>query len=313
MSKYFFTSQDLINSVKRRASIPDSQSMITDAEILEFANEEMELNVIPLIVAKHEDYFLTREDVAVVSNQQSYAIPYRAIGSQLRNLCVSDENSNELGSMSRIPLEEAMTHSRYGNQSFGNRRYYIQNENVVILGNNSNDLNADYLSFFYNLSPNKLVASTRVAIITQIDEGSGQIIVDRMPDNFTLTSEYDFVKTRAPHKILTYDIAVSDIDVSNKLITFNTQDLPDQLRVGDRIAISGETDVVNCPSELHVMLAQSVAARILESIGDNENLQMAERKLKKMEDNAANILDNRVSGSPIKAKPTRFSNRRRRR
>ena len=77
-NKYWFSSDDLIESVKRRISAPDSQSFITDDEILDFANEEMEITLIGMITKRHEDYFLTREDIALVSGQKKYDIPYQS-------------------------------------------------------------------------------------------------------------------------------------------------------------------------------------------------------------------------------------------
>ena len=108
MNKYYFTSQDLIDSIKRRASIPDSQSMITDDEILDFANEEMELNLVPLILSKHEGYFLTREDVPTVSGQTSYQIPYRAIGGKLREAAFSTDQVS-FSEMHQIAIIKALT------------------------------------------------------------------------------------------------------------------------------------------------------------------------------------------------------------
>jgi hypothetical protein len=44
------------------------------------------------------------------------------------------------------------------------------------------------------------------------------------------------------------------------------------------------------------------ATIVLESNGDVQNLAVATRRLEKMENNNGLMLDNRISGSPIKAK-----------
>jgi len=296
VNKYFYKSQDLIDSVKRRASIPDNQSMITDNEILEFANEEMELNVVPLIVSQHEDYFLSREDLPTSPTLKEYAIPYRAIGSKLREVAFSTDGES-LTEMVRISIDD-VTNS-YITRSGTSSRFYIQGENIVLFS--SSDVDTGYIVCFFNLRPNSLVLEERVATISDIDRTTGLITVDSVPSNFPSTSEFDFVKTKSPHKLLTYDLTATTVDSGSSTLTFDTDDIPTQLAVGDKISIAGETDLVNCPSELHVMLAQMTAARVLESIGDLENLQAANNKIQKMENNASTLLSNRVDGSPIKA------------
>jgi hypothetical protein len=283
--------------------------MLDDEEILDYANEEMEIHIVPLIVSKHQDYYLIREDFPVKPNKIEYPIPYRAIGSQLRKVCVADSGGS-LGTMVRITVDDLVTDS----VSFQsrNRRYYIQGENIVLDSSNGYNVN-EYIVMFYNIRPNSLVLSEKVAIIENIDRENGLILVNNIPDHFELDSKFDFIKTKAPHKIISFDLNVLDIQSSTKLITISPDLIPEQLLVGDRIALAGETDVLNCPSELHVMLAQAVATRILESIGDIENLGAADKKLQTMQNNAANLLDNRVVGSPIKVKPNRGLGRSRRR
>ena len=296
------TSEQLIASIKRRANIPDSQAMITDEEILDFANEEMLLNLVPLVVSKHEDYYLTSEDTVIQSGVYSYPIPYRALGSKLRELAYYDQDSERYSPLYRKSIDEITEDSARGTSS-GANRFYIMNENVVL--DTNTDVAHDFLTFFYNMRPNSLVLSDRVASITSIDRTSGIITVSSVPDAFTGTSKLDFVKLNSPHRILNYDLTPTLIDDANSQITFSLTDIPSELVIGDQICLQNETNLVNAPSELHVMLAQMVAARVLESIGDTQNLAAANDKLARMERSTEYLIDNRVTGSPIKASARR--------
>lgn len=293
---YYFNSQDLINSVKRRANIPDSQAMITDEEILDFANEEMLLNLIPLIVSKHEDYFLIEEEVSTQSGQNAYPIPYRALGTKLRELAYKEADAY-------VPLHrvsiDTITDTYSRTTGYSSHRFYIMGENVV-LNSPFQDVQYSTLAFFYDLRPNMLVLPERVSVITSIDRVTGQITVDKIPENITSGLKLDFIKLNAPHRILDYDKTPTSVDIANTIITFNPSDIPHEVAVGDHICLANETDLVNAPSELHVMLAQMVAARVLESIGDSQGLQNVNDKLAKMEKNADYLITNRVTGSPIK-------------
>ncbi len=294
---HYMDTQALINSVKRRASVPDSQALVSDDQILDYANEEMALNLIPLIVAKHQDYYLTREEVQLVSNQSRYEIPYRAIGSKLREVAYMDSNGN-LFEMFRISTDDVVNE---GIASSFSRRFYIEGEEVVLHTQNDS-IPSGYLVFFYNLRPNTMVDSDNVGIITNIDRNTGIVTLSSFPSDFTATIEYDFIKTRSPHRIFSFDITPSSVDANTKTITFDVDEIPDRLTIGDRIALANETDLINAPSDVHVLLAQMVAGRVLESIGDLDNLQAANVKLNKMEKNTGLLIDNRVTGSPYKAK-----------
>jgi len=302
---YHMTSESLISSVKRRASIPDAQSLITDNEILEFANEEMALNLIPLIYSKHQDYYLVREVVQLVSGQTRYEIPYRAIGNKLREVAYQDSSGN-LSEMFRISSDEVASTGTYGDNGSTNLgRFYIEGEEIVLHRDESTFNGTGSIVIFYNLRPNVLVESdtTATLLATPIDNGdlTTTLQLSAIPDNFTLGSEIDFIGKRSPHKIITFDNIITAVDANLKTITLATANIPSKLAIGDSICSAGETNLVNSPSDLHVLLAQMTAARVLESIGDNAGLKAADKKIQKMEQNADLLLANRVTGSPVKA------------
>lgn len=302
-NKLYFTTEDLISSVKRRANIPDSQDMITDNEILEFANEEMLLNFIPLVYSRHEDYYLVRQEIPLEEQKVRYPIPYRSIASKVREVAYMDTNG-DLTEMSRISVDDVTNSFREGGNTIG--RYYFEGEEIVINAKEESFNKQGSLVVFYNLRPNALVDSDRVGVITNIssDATHTQINFTSLPSQWQVGNEIDFIKTKSPHRVVNYDKLIQDVGTvgNESFIKVNNEDFPSSLVVGDRVASAGETDVLNAPSDLHVMLAQMVAERVLDAIGDAEGMQTAGKKLAKMEQNATLILDNRAIGSPIKAK-----------
>jgi len=139
-----------------------------------------------------------------------------------------------------------------------------------------------------------------IARITAINTSTGEITVASVPSVFEVTETFDIIQTKTPHKTLALDLTSSSINTSTKVITFTASDLPSALAVGDHIALSYETKVPQIPSDLHSMLAQRVAARCLESLGDMQGLGSANSKLAEMEQKTGMILDNRVEGAPQK-------------
>lgn len=293
----YLTTNTLIDSVKRRASIPESQQTFQEADFLAFANEELDLGIIPHVLSYHEEYFVYTELVEIEADVQRYPIPERAVGNKLRELSYVDESGN-IFEMTRINIDDiAAFQGNYTTSSY--TTFYVEGGDIVLLPPVSSTPTGS-LRFSYYLRPNELVSEDRVAIITSIDTNTGEVTVDNVPDNITVADELDFIQTKSPHKSLAIDITAQGINTVTKVITFDPDDLPSRLAVGDQVALAGETIVPQVPSDLHSMLAQRVAARCLESLGDTQGITLANTKLAEMEQKTGALLDNRVEGASQK-------------
>jgi hypothetical protein len=165
------------------------------------------------------------------------------------------------------------------------------------------------LAFYYYLRPNSLVKDSQVASIVAINRTTGELSLSSIPAGYTLYSAasnnvlltgYDFVKAKSPHNILSIDVAAININNTTKVITVNPASIPKDLEIGDYMTLAGQTCVPNIPTELHMVLAQRVAQRVLEAIGDTEGLNNATAKVAEMENKLSTMMDNRVEGAPRK-------------
>lgn len=293
MSAYL-TSDDIIESVKRRASIPEAQNTFTPQDFLDLANEEMAMGLVPTILQFHEEYLVKSEDTALVSGQVRYPIPYRAIGNKLRDLCYVDSSGNEF-EMIKIDQDNTYDYRPNNDLVF---RYKVEGGDIVILVN-ENAILTGSLRFRYHLRPSSLVLLNRGAQISSIDRNTGIILfTDEVPSHFTTSILFDLNRTKPDHRIISFDITATAVGASS--ITFDTDDIPDDLEAGDYICQSGETVIPNIPTDLHVMLAHRVATRCLESLGDTQGLQNANVKLAEMEVKTGTLIDARVESSPMK-------------
>jgi hypothetical protein len=301
-NKTYMTSDDLLASVKRRGNIPDTQDLISNNEILEFANEEMLLNLIPLVYSKHEDYYLVRQEIPLQSGVTRYPIPYRSIGAKVREIAYK-RTDGSLAEMFRISVDDITSRS----ESYDSlaSHYYFEGEEIVLFVD-PNFQAVGSLVVFYHLRPNALVLSERVGIITNIIADMNplykQIYLNTLPANFEEGLEFDFIKTKSPHRVVEYDKIIKGVNSTSNYILVNASDIPSSIVVGDRIALAGETDIVNAPSDMHVLLAQYTIERVLESLGDTEGLRNANAKSMKMEQNSNLLLANRAIGSPTKVR-----------
>lgn len=290
-------SNDLVESIKRRASIPENQSTFSKTDFLEFANEEMRLGLVPSILQLHEDYLLFEKDLEIKPNKQSYEIPSRAVGNKLRDAQIKVDDNNFL-ELTRVGIGDRFAESNNVTET-NLRKFYIKNNKLVFVSPVGGSASGTLTMVFY-IKPSKLVEEERIGVITGINRTTGQIVVSNLPDNFNISNKYDFYKAQSPHTVLNIDLTATGINPTSNTVTFNVDDIPEELVIGDHLAQAGEAIIPQVPTELHVMLAQMVACRVLESIGDTQGLQNALIKLQQMQSAAGIIIDNRVDDSPQK-------------
>lgn len=132
------------------------------------------------------------------------------------------------------------------------------------------------------------------------------------PTHFSTTTVYDFVKGTSPNKIMAFDKTVASTDSTALTVTFNTSELQVlnpfdasntktlELSVGDYIMKKEEAIVPQIPTELHPILSQRTAVKMLEALGDTEGMRNAQTELERMEYNAMTLIDARAEGSPQK-------------
>lgn len=295
-----YTSSELIRSIKRRASIPENQATFTSDDFLEFATEEMILGVVPSVMSVHEDYFIFEQNTALESNKSEYEIPSRAIGNKLRDLQYTSDGKNFV-ELTRIGIGERF--AEYDVRSETNlRKFYIKNNKVALVPLVESNPSGE-LVFVYYIRPSKLVLEERIGVIQGINDlgnGTTELVLNDIPDNFNTSIKYDFYKAESPSSMLEIDKLATAISVATNTISFNTVDIPDELKIGDHLAQACEASIPQIPSELHPMLAQMVACRILESIGDTQGLQSALLKLQQMQTAGGILVDNRIDDAPHK-------------
>jgi hypothetical protein len=299
MAVGYLTSSTLIASVKRRALIPSNQKTFQDADFLALANEEIDLGLVPSILSYHEEYFSYEQDVALNSTDWAYKIPSRAIGNKFRDLAFRD-SSGTLQKMVRIQPENRSDYNGYANSV---KYFYIRGSEVVLVPEQPTTAMGS-LVFLYYLRPNDLVVETRVGTVISIDKVSvptqATITLNYTPTNIVANTLIDFIQAAGGHKTLAMDINVLASNTLAGSVTINITDLPAGLVAGDQVAAAGECSVPQVPSDLHSVLAQRVAARCLEALGDTQGLNNANSKLQEMEVKTGSLIDNRSEGNTQK-------------
>lgn len=242
--KPYYTTDDLIESVKRRISYPLSQNTFQYSDIVAFLNEEMQLSAVPSVKMEHEEYFVYKQTVPLVDGISRYEIPNRAIGMALRDVKYSDPYGNFYDMFRIAPDDKAFFQQSNGsNQTIA--KYYLEGNELVLTPQVQSGAQG-LLNFFIFLRPNNLVRNDRARIILNYLK---QFTIDnnanlQVGDQFII---YTGVQSPAPVENIFIAInnsvqSIVDISVDGILTTTNSHNLPIDQSVN--ITFTGVTGIL---------------------------------------------------------------------
>lgn len=286
------TTADLVASIRRRTGMPAAQATYTAAELLAIASEELVSFMVPLVLKQQEDYWLRDYDVALVDGTTAYRIPHYAVGNKLRDVQLVDASGNTTD----VPRYEP---SDLHDVSFG---FWIQGDrvNLVNRGTGWQYGNWTTLRLPYTLRPRTLVDSgtaANVGTITAFDATAKTITVTPEQTTWpTASTAYDLIRSTSPYEVIG---VASTATRAAAVLTF-AADLPADLAAGDVVCRLDASVYPQLPIELHPLLAQKVACRILNDKQMTDKLKAAEMELARMRDDAIALLSPRVDGESPK-------------
>jgi hypothetical protein len=146
------TTCTLVEGSKRRGFIPKNQSTYTPQDIKDIMNEEMISYMAPIVMELNESYYLRDTDITVCACQTRYRIPYRAMGSKLKDVQFIDSG----GSYFEITRVDIGCRPQYRGFNNGTQMItvYMAADEIVILNSQQS---SGTLRFSYYLRPNELV------------------------------------------------------------------------------------------------------------------------------------------------------------
>ncbi len=254
-----YLSEDFITSVKRRCNVPTSQITFQTSDFLALGDEETRSKMIPLILKHMEEFYVTTQDFPVISQTNTYAIPYRAIGMALRDvqMYAASDADTKVG-LERLSPEElfsGIAGSRFLIKKSG---FYLQGNSVILYPTPVSTLGTLRMSYY--MRPSSLISTSLCGLVTVVNSGANQVTVAAAPSGITTSTLVDFVRAVPGFECTAIDQTITNI--AGTVYTFSGS-LPGNLQVGDYVCPAGQTCVVQVPVELQPLLFQYVVIRIL--------------------------------------------------
>lgn len=261
-----YTTDALVDSVKRRITVPTSQQFFYPANIVSFANDEMMSTIIPSIISIREEYFVTKQDFAIVSGTNSYSIPNRAVGGMMRDVVLVDSDGNEVA-IPRLQPETTKSESALSNT----RLYgFILRDDKVLLYPSADAFTQQTLRMYFMRRPNNLVIKSLGAQISNVNTGTNEVTLSNVPTAWTTNTTFDVINGNPIFSSVADDQAITAIN--GNILTFSS--LPVGIAAGQWVAEARNTPIPQIPYEGHHVLAQFTAARMLEAMGDKGNAKV---------------------------------------
>jgi hypothetical protein len=249
---------ELLENIKRRATVPTSQLTYTYAGMTALANDELQGEVVPLIMSTREEYFVYHVDVQTAANGV-IDFPANTVGSKLRSVCYfSQNNPLVIINLPRISLDVVAGMGFYNSWTLAG--FYIEGSKLYLYPNTAVPTGTTIRLYFYKRAL-VLAPPREYGQVTAIDTGTNTLTLSQVPSDWVVGTELNSV-LQTPNFETTAEFFTIQ-SISSPSITV---DSVDGISVGDYISQYGYSAIPQIPLEAHAYLAQLTAAKALEGL-----------------------------------------------
>ena len=292
----------LVNSVYRGCLSPDSQNTLQPADIIAFLDQEMRTTIVPLVLAAQEEFWVTNYDQPVIQNVYNYTIPKRAAFATWRDVVFVDANRCEINMSMLSPEYLKLTYPAGGNPPLYVFGFILQNDQIILYPNSAGTPTQYKLRMKIKRRPNNLTETANCAQVIAINTSTNVVTVTGPPVGWTTLDTFDLIPNSPQFTSLQDDATITNISGNN--LTFTSLPVDAQgnfsLKIGDWVCPSQMSCIPQVPYDMFSLLVQRGIIRVLEALGDTQNLQVAERRYQDQAADFARTVSPRIDGTPKK-------------
>lgn len=278
-----WTTDDLVSAIRRQAFMPDSSALtdaepglLSDDEILAFADEELQSHFSDLLRAQRDEQRVTYFDTASAGVALTITMPDRAMARAVRRVHYVDTAGRESEPISQISPGDAWS---FGADVGG------RTEPVWFFDGDAIRLPAapqgGYIRVYYQLALPRMVAVASCAKVTSIAGLVATTSTSPLPSWAATGERVDVVRGSSPFPALDTDLVVAS--AAGATITLSSW--PNAAKVSqpgalttlraDYICARDTTCFPPVPQEWHSALRSCVVVRVLEAVGDLAAMSVA--------------------------------------
>lgn len=283
-----YSTEQLIENIKRRCAVPTSQLTYLDSDFAALANDELQGEVVPLLMSAREEYFVTYVDIVTSTNE--IEIPEDCVGAKLRTVAfVTQATPLVLINLPRIDLDVVAGVGFVNYATLAG--FYVQGNKLMLYPSNSVPSNTTVRLYYYKRTLNLAPPST-YGQVTSVNPMTNTVVLSFVPYDWDVGTVLNSVSSTQPFGVTNAEMVIN-ADSSPSLIL----DTVEGIEVGDYIAEQGFSAVPQIPIEAHAYLAQLTAVKCLEGLGDRSGMEAAQAKAEMLKKNMLVMISQRVDGS----------------
>lgn len=301
-----FTTEQILKKVRDQYQIGDAGSLgTTDADLLDFINSEMMMEIIPQVARLHEEFFVITEliDLPISGGIEvtHIKIPDRAVGNSLRDLFLIRGGSRI--SLPRINREDLGAFETDRGGGSGVRGFFIEGARIRVFPGGQA---ADKLEVAYLFRPSQLVKASDYRTVTALDTTLNTVTVSGgTPPPFVVGDLIDIHGPNSGAEIRVFDnqvtaVAGNILTLADPINGTDVREGRQVVKLEDFVAQRETAAIPMLPRELHPILAQAAVVRLAEAMDDQEKMAMHQRQLERQMKLSRYFLEKRVIGRPRK-------------
>lgn len=296
---------NLINSLKLRASVPTRQSLFNEENFLTFLTEEMHTEIVPTIIRAREDFYLTYRDFKLVELQDQSTLGFgqeqfgllpfggtspitwgqllnRSIGTRIKDIHWISDAGKTMGHIPRITLEDL---TNWG----GIAGFYFQGNDIKFYPDYN--YNGKNIRVWYYRIPNRLTLAQNCTKVQFINPTDSTITVENLPNaNWQVNFQLDIIQGYPG-----YESVLDGANIVN--VTGNVLELDQisqKISPGDWVCPAGYACVAQVPEVAYPLLSQLGSIKFNEAFGRTQEMQNAQTKYEQMKNQFVNMIQPRA-------------------
>jgi hypothetical protein len=291
-----YTSDDLVTEVRRRTRLPTATD-ITDAEILQYGDQEMQGAVGEVMRSSDPSFWVATHTATVVSGTATYAIPRMAIGAGIERVEIQDGSGNR---REVVPVHDSDTW-RWAN---GGRdpywpaqlAYTLEATSLRLWPTPTSALGS--LRVRYHRQPSALIlASAANAISSATSTTVIKLVSSTVPATISgAGSIVDVVAGYGAHEVIAAELQVASVAGTNLNLDSSTPVVTSSIATtrinvpNDYVCPTGQTVYPQVPQAAWPLLVSRVCVAVLEALGHREAMMAASAIAQQRETAARAIL-----------------------
>lgn len=288
-----YTSNILIEAIKRNASIPTSQKKFSPDDFLAFLNEELSLTIVGELMSQQNDYFITTVDTPILADTSTYSMPTTSVGWKLDSVGWVDGN-DKYTRLNQVPRSQRQLYTSLAT-STNPQAFYVSGNDIILLPSISSSPIGS-VRFDHVQLQNDLVLTSACGLISNVAE-SGTDYLLTVNQSPILTNNVDVVNAVNPFAVIARNQTATEASLVITVAQANFDQAPVE---GDYVCERNKTPIPNIPEDFHPCLAQAAAIRCLISMNDEKGLKTARISLANQFKTMKERISRRVNTAPVK-------------